>query len=64
MPKFALIPGKNVRMCSGLRTRSARCVDGSLEVKSMSEKGETRSVAFGGASTCATITRVVGWLAL
>jgi hypothetical protein len=47
-------------MCSGLRTRSARCVDGSLEVKSMSEKGEPRSVAFGGASTCSTITRVVG----
>jgi hypothetical protein len=26
----------------------------------MSEKGETRSVAFGGALTCATVTRVVG----
>jgi hypothetical protein len=48
-------------MCSGLRTRSAkRRVGASLEVKSMSGKGATRSVSFGGSLTCATITRVVG----
>ena len=52
----------SVPICSGLRTRSARCVDASLEVKNLSEKGKTRSVAFGGVLTCATVTHVLGFI--
>jgi hypothetical protein len=46
-------------MCSGLRTRGARCVGASFKVKGMSETGKTRSIDFGDAWTFATITRVV-----